>query len=501
MQHVKTAYVENVISRSADGIVQDLRFAVRIDNIAFEKVVEIQWCGEDGDWHINPATFHHMLPSGQELWTAHIHCALTPEQGVPGNIRFAVRLEAQGLTFWDSNHGHNYSVDADAGAVVYSQEWLQHLHHDPVLHGGKSTLDIDTAVRASVDAHAVRVHWTTDHWKTSTITPATRAVDHWAKTCRAAARNPNRYDWEIWRAPLPVEQAYRIEYAIECQSRQGAFWDDNQGSNYRSSRGTLRVLTLNLHCNQEKDQAKKLKKIARVIEQDEIDIVCLQEVAEDWNDGKGDWATNTAHIINQHLSMPYHLHTDFSHRGFDQYREGLAILSRHEFSFTDSGYVSESTDIFDIHARRVLMAQIFVPYYGPINVFSAHLSWPEDGFSQQFERLSEWVNNRQEPHLAATLICGDFNIRADSAAYAAVVQAGDFQDQYLKVQRPDLYGQIFGIKKPAPEKTLHGDGRIDFIWMHRQSNLNALAGRELFTKETYGRVSDHSGYMVEFEPL
>jgi maltose 6'-phosphate phosphatase len=35
----------------------------------------------------------------------------------------------------------------------------------------------------------------------------------------------------------------------------------------------------------------------------DVDLVCLQEVAELWNNGKGDWQTNGARIINQRLQV------------------------------------------------------------------------------------------------------------------------------------------------------------------------------------------------------
>ena len=48
-------------------------------------------------------------------------------------------------------------------------------------------------------------------------------------------------------------------------------------------------------------------------------------------------------------------------------------------------------------------------------------------------------------------------------------------------------------------QALAGDGRIDFIWLDAGSRLRAIAAEELFTPGVYGRVSDHTGYLVEFE--
>ena len=41
--------------------------------------------------------------------------------------------------------------------------------------------------------------------------------------------------------------------------------------------------------------------------------------------------------------------------------------------------------------------------------------------------------------------------------------------------------------------------RIDFIWLNTGSRLRAIRAEELFTAARYGRVSDHTGYVVEFE--
>ena len=153
------------------------------------------------------------------------------------------------------------------------------------------------------------------------------------------------------------------------------------------------MLILNLHCYQEDNQDHKLSQIARAINELDVDVVCLQEVAELWNNGLGDWESNSARIINDRLKSPYHLVTDWSHLGFDRYREGVAILSRYPIARQEGRYVSNSRDPYSIHSRKVVMARIRVPHLGLINVFSSHLSWWDDGFPEQFETLRQWAAN------------------------------------------------------------------------------------------------------------
>ncbi len=203
------------------------------------------------------------------------------------------------------------------------------------------------------------------------------------------ARNPNQYGSQIWQGLLEINDAFRLQYTISCECRDQVIWDNNYGKNYSIGHEPLKVLILNLHCYQEDNQDAKFSQIARAINELDIDIVCLQEVAELWNEGHGDWNTNSAKIINDRLEKPYHIHADWGHLGFNKYREGVAILSRYPMLKQEAKYVSTSHDPYSIHSRKVVMAQVHVPYMGFINFFSAHLSWWDDGFPEQFKRLSK----------------------------------------------------------------------------------------------------------------
>ena len=283
--------------------------------------------------------------------------------------------------------------------------------------------------------------------------------------------------------------------------RRRTIWDNNFGHNYVARHRRLKILTLNLHCYQEENQEAKFSNIARAINDHDIDVVCLQEVGELWKNGNGDWASNAARIIRDQLRLRYHLYTDWSHIGFDRYREGIAVLSKHDLLMKEASYVSSSHDVHSIDSRKVVMVQVNVPYIGLVNVFCAHLSWPSGGFFHQFERLRTWANQRHGDQVAATFLCGDFNIKAGSAAYQTIVQTGEYEDQYLAAAAKNSFEKIFRKKAANIDRELAKDGRIDFIFMQKRSSLQAVAARELFKNtDHYGRVSDHTGYCVEFEP-
>ena len=100
-----------------------------------------------------------------------------------------------------------------------------------------------------------------------------------------------------------------------------------------------------------------------------------------------------------------------------------------------SRYVSDSHDIYSIHSRKVVMAKVHVPFLGAINVFSAHLSWLEDGFEQQFNQLHAWAENNQSNDVKTSLLCGDFNITAGSSGYEMVVDSNKYDDQFLAANK------------------------------------------------------------------
>lgn len=499
MQPVQLIWVKNIISRTVKGAFQELSFAVRALNIGYGKRVAVHWCGEDGIWRETPAVCCHDLPDGFEMWKADLVFPLARGAAIPGNIQLAVCLERDGEQYWDSRFGSNYRSEADSGVVVFGPENVRVVGHGPDLSDGLRSLPLEVAVRQEARPQEVLVHWSTDGWVTERCARAHFRPDHWARRRGSRAPNPNRQGWEMWAAQLPVGRAYRVEYAVECRLAGGPARDNLFGGNYRARRSTLKAMTLNLHTYQEEDQLKKFAQVARAIRELDLDIVCLQEVGENWNDGEGDWASNAANLINAQLPKPYHLHTDWSHRGFDRYREGVAILSRHPFTATDSGYVSDSRDCYDIHSRKVVMAQMRIPCMGLVNVFSVHLSWPSDGFYPQFERLQAWAEARQTPETAATLIGGDFNIAAGSEAFRHIVDTGAFEEQFMKITKPAVFQHVFRDRVGDPMQWLAEDGRIDFLWLNTGARLRAVAAGEIFTPGRYGRVSDHTGYWVEFE--
>ncbi len=500
MNKIQLLYVENIITRKKRALQQELSFFMLLENVGHDKICDVLWAGEEGEWHTLPATYHSKLDHDKEYWQARLSVYSTADQSLPGNIQFALRYQTQGKEYWDNKQGLNYSSQADSGIQVVSDQPVLNIVFESKLKDRQKYVPIKVCVAQSVHAKSVTIHWTIDNWKHSHHTPCQFKRNFWNEEARSNARNPNQYGSQIWKGLLKINDAFGLQYSISCEGRNQVLWDNNFGKNYSLSHEPLNVMILNLHCYQEDHQDYKFSQIAKAINDLNVDIVCFQEVAELWNEGQGDWNTNSAKIIKDRLNQSYELYTDWSHLGFDKYREGVAILSRYPMLKQESKYVSNSHSAFSIHSRKVVMAQVHVPYMGLINFFSAHLSWWDDGFPEQFKRLSKWAAENQTGDVSATMLCGDFNITAGSEGYNLVVKSNEYDDQFLDANSHGVFEKIFKVNDPYWQHYLADDYRIDYIFMNKASDLRITSGRVLFTEEDYGRVSDHCGYLMTFEP-
>lgn len=509
MNEIQLVYARSIVSPQGEYTVQALEFAVLVKNLAFAKHVGVHWAGDDNVWQVLPASYSCPSGRGRELWQAKTSCCPLAGQ-LPGKIRFALRYLVEGHEYWDNNRNRDYCLTPSAGLLPGPGVLLAHIGYNPVFSPGGTGLSVAVAVHRSVRAKRVFVRWTTDNWQTYHQSPCAlqrNGVDPAVKKSKNNSAKSVHFsvpqNMVIWSCRIKTRKGFRVQYAIGCKTETREIWDNNLGINYTAGHAGLKVLTLNLHCYQESEQDDKFNEIVRAIREVDIDIICLQEVGEEWQDGRGNWPSNGAGIIQDRLhrhGRSYHLYTDWSHIGFDRFREGSAILSRYPLVQRDAAYVSAETDIHSIHARKVVMARIDVPGVGPVHVFSVHLSWWQDGFRPQFEKLRQWADGVESAGVAATLLCGDFNTRAGSRGYMLIAGDKVYEDQFLQIASPAVFARVFRTTVPGREEWLAGDNRIDYIFAKKNSKLKPTSARVLFSGGDYRRVSDHPGYLVEFVP-
>jgi maltose 6'-phosphate phosphatase len=77
-----------------------------VENLAFDKHVDVAWAGEDGVWHTLAATYHSRIDQDRECWFARDHVSrLAADAPLPGNVEFALRYRVLGKEYWDNHHG------------------------------------------------------------------------------------------------------------------------------------------------------------------------------------------------------------------------------------------------------------------------------------------------------------------------------------------------------------------------------------------------------------
>ncbi len=501
MDKIQLLYIENIITRKENRVQQKLTFFILLENVGYDKQVDVIWSGENGHWQTLTAKYHSMQGHDREYWRAQATFNLSEQQSLPGNIQCGLRYQVFDHEYWDNDNGLNYVSEADSGIKLTHDQYIQNVGFSGNFKDEQPSIPVTIAVDHAFKAKKVTIHWSTDNWKTTQLTTCQYKINYWDKAKQSNARNPNQYGIQLWTGQIESGDSFRLQYSICSESDEHVVWENNFGNNYSFQREQLKVLILNLHCYQEENQDEKFSQIAKAIDELKVDVVCFQEVAEYWRDGEGDWESNSAKLINDRLHQSFHLHTDWSHLGFDKYREGVAILSRYPLSHRESRYVSDSHDIYNIHSRKVVKAQVHIPYIGAINVFSAHLSWMEDGFTEQFQRLHDWAEESGTEEIKATLLCGDFNITAGSSGYELVVDSNQYDDQYLAANEQGIFEQIFRVNDTHWQDLLTEDYRIDYIFMNKASSLQVTSAKLVFTEQDYGPVSDHCGYFMTFEPI
>ncbi|PPD30791.1 MAG: hypothetical protein CTY19_15315 [Methylomonas sp.] len=274
------------------------------------------------------------------------------------------------------------------------------------------------------------------------------------------------------------------------------------------------LLTLNLHTYQQHSRQncfetmhlheREVQIIAEAIAHLSIDVICFQEVGEYRHDPithpYGESPSNMAFRICQrlrHWGQWYHIHQDWSHIGFQRWREGTAILSRYPLQHNYSTYVSTDSNKDNYMSRNITLSCIDVPWFGLLHVSNVHLSWSHHGFYEEYARLKQLIASRRHFGFRGDLIVGDFNAPAGEHAYNHIVGNGDYVDQYheLHPQRfyePTFSGQIDGWRHSPPR-------RIDYIFKGNGQPLRIREMTPIFNSDFYPVVSDHFGYLARFE--
>lgn len=259
----------------------------------------------------------------------------------------------------------------------------------------------------------------------------------------------------------------------------------------------MKLLTLNCHSWQEKDQRDKIKYLAETIKENQYDVIALQEVSQkkfskkvDGNIRKDNFALLLIEELEFLNEENYDYFWDYSHIGYGIYEEGLALLTKHKIVEKESFYVSKnSTKLF---YKSRLIPRITIEFNNElIDFYSCHMGWWEDEsepFKIHLDNLKNKINAERQ-----SFIMGDFNNNAyiEGEGYSYILENG-FKDTFIAAKEKDegitVEGAIAGWSGE------HSLKRLDLILSTRE--VNVKSSKVIFNGNNKDVISDHFGVEV-----
>lgn len=260
----------------------------------------------------------------------------------------------------------------------------------------------------------------------------------------------------------------------------------------------MKLLTLNCHSWQEENQLEKIRYLAQTIKEKSYDVIAFQEVsqsidAESISDSlKKD---NYGRVVLDELKklgvLNYELIWDFSHLGYEEYEEGLAILTKHPISKTDSFFITQSQDTNHWKTRKIVGTTIIYEDK-PLSFYSCHLGWwndEEEPYQDQVDALWERVQREER-----FFLMGDFNSPAhvENEGYQYLLSKGLY-DTYELAEEKDSGTTVMG--KIAGWRENNQGLRIDYIFASEK--LSIKQSNILFNGLNGPVISDHFGLEIE----
>ena len=283
-----------------------------------------------------------------------------------------------------------------------------------------------------------------------------------------------------------------------------------------AERGSLRVLTLNLHFSAVRDRDRRLRAIGDFIAAEAIDVVLLQEVAA----GLLVRSRSTALELQDLLRDRHGLVLD-ERSAVEDGVPGLltvanAVLSRCLVLDERAVALPEIAELGILGfrfrlGRNVLMTRLLVPEIGEIDVYNTHLcaSCTAKERRRQLEAALSFIEKNDREGERPVIFGGDLNLDlerdggAEKALYALIeatglrdtaTMDGEAADRLCaQPEKPDRYCTV-GVAEPIRPQSR----RIDYLFAR---DVGAIAGyRTVFNPRIdpgQPAVSNHAGVVAE----
>jgi maltose 6'-phosphate phosphatase len=246
----------------------------------------------------------------------------------------------------------------------------------------------------------------------------------------------------------------------------------------------LRFATVNLRCLLD-EWPTRVELLAEQIAAVDPDLLALQEVCR--VPDEEDALPQLLSRLEAATGRSYGFVRTETHLSWDQYQEGIAVVSPHEIR--DEQVVHLPAGAFP---RSMVAARVQTPL-GEILFASTHLCFGEDQASVRAAQLEaaraalESMRATGEP----VALAGDFNEEPDGAAIGEALAAG-YVDSWAEVH-PTVAGATFPASAPS--------ARIDYLLLLADAGAAQVSLAEVFLDQPLGAVypSDHLGLRVHLK--
>jgi maltose 6'-phosphate phosphatase len=251
----------------------------------------------------------------------------------------------------------------------------------------------------------------------------------------------------------------------------------------------LSLITINLHCLEEKDIETNKQIIADEIVDRSVDVIFLQEVAQFDKDPivlnnikESNYGYQLQRLLEDKGYRYYYAYLPIK-SSFGKYDEGVGLLSRYPLSNIEGKYISNIKEYSDWTSRKFLKATIQLENK-TMELFTVHLGWDSktESYLDQCQKMADNITKKD------ALIGGDFNVAYGSDYYNKTVEMGLIDLYALDSEKQFDYTFLY-------ELDIHKESaRIDYIFGTKKYKV---LDQEIIFKDPM--VSDHFGMYMKIE--
>lgn len=191
---------------------------IEIENIAYAKNVTVHYSFDGTTWEDCAATYYKPTWGNYEAWKFKTEGRTTGMKGSV-EVKFSIKYEVNGQTYWDNNDGKNYSVEAGYGVTdrydfgVGGVANLSTYRYNNKIDGYLELKDMGSN-------KDVKVIYTTNNWATSNVSIA--EYDY------TFAKNSSVQLWKYSYTSSASNIQYKLSYTVNGIT----YVDDNFGNYY-----------------------------------------------------------------------------------------------------------------------------------------------------------------------------------------------------------------------------------------------------------------------------